>query len=173
MTPGPSHGYLPAGRYIVNHDIMHCTAEGVSGNDLYSGRALGLTETNDYIQLHPDLKPLWDDITSHYGRIGLSHSNKVIWDLSLEQLAAFDGYRPSVFYFGPAEGRVWHDPECGYYQANVGTSDLYFCDRVIDGGYLKKAGWPKIARKRWPILCDTSFFCKHIDLKTGRTYPAA
>jgi hypothetical protein len=111
MSPRVDHGYLPAGRYIVNHDIMHCTADGVSGNDLYSGRALGLTEVDDYIQLHPNLKPLWNDITSHYGRVGLSHSNKVIWDLSLEQLAAFDGYRPSVFYFGPAEGKVWYDPE--------------------------------------------------------------
>ncbi len=44
MSASLSHGYLPAGRYVVNHDIMHCTAEGVEGNDLYSGRALGLTE---------------------------------------------------------------------------------------------------------------------------------
>ena len=62
MPTRTSHGYLPAGRYVVNHDIMHCTAEGVAGNDLYSGRALGLTEPGDYIQLHPVLKPLWHDI---------------------------------------------------------------------------------------------------------------
>ena len=41
MSGEHSHGYLPAGRYIVNHDIMRCTADGVVGNDLYSGRALG------------------------------------------------------------------------------------------------------------------------------------
>ena len=102
MSTSVSHGYLPAGRYIVNHDIMHCTADGVAGNDLYSGRALGLTEPDDYIQLHPVLRPLWKDIASHYHRIGLSHSENVIWDVSLDQLAAYEGYRPSVFYFGPA-----------------------------------------------------------------------
>ena len=69
-----SHGYLSAGCYIVNHDIMRCTADGVVGNDLYSGRALGLTEPGDYIQLHPKLKPMWQDISAHYSRVGLSHS---------------------------------------------------------------------------------------------------
>jgi len=110
MSVSVSHGYLPAGRYVVNHDIMHCTAEGVAGNDLYSGRALGLTEPEDYIQLHPVLKPLWKHITAHYRRVGLSHSESVIWDLSREQLARHEGYQPSVFYFGPAECKAWNDP---------------------------------------------------------------
>lgn len=105
------HGYLPPGRYIVNHDIMRCTADGVDGNDLYCGRALGLTEPNDYIQLHPDLKPLWKDIKAHYSRVGLSHSENVIWDVKLEELGAHEGYSPSVFFFGPEEGRVWDDPD--------------------------------------------------------------
>ena len=47
MSSTLNHGYLPSGRYIVNHDIMRCTAEGVVGNNLYSGRALGLTEPED------------------------------------------------------------------------------------------------------------------------------
>jgi hypothetical protein len=109
MTAGTNHGYLPSGRYIVNHDIMRCTADGVVGNHLYSGRALGLTEPEDYIQLNPQLKPLWLDITAHYRRIGLSHSENVIWDLDLSELAAHDGFVPSVFFFGPQEGRVWRD----------------------------------------------------------------
>jgi hypothetical protein len=111
MSLSVSHGYLPAGRYVVNHDIMHCTAEGVAGNDLYSGRALGLTEPEDYIQLHPVLKPLWKHITAHYRRVGLSHSESVIWDLSREQLTRHEGYLPSVFYFGPAECKAWNDPQ--------------------------------------------------------------
>ena len=109
MPIANNHGYLPAGRYIVNHDIMRCTADGVVGNHLYSGRALGLTEPEDYIQLNPQLKPLWRDITDHYRRIGLSHSHNVIWDLDLAELAAHEGFMPSVFYFGPQEGSVWHD----------------------------------------------------------------
>ncbi|MEA3304032.1 MAG: ATP-grasp domain-containing protein [Pseudomonadota bacterium] len=110
-TSTDAHGYLPPGRYIVNHDIMRCTAEGVVGNNLYSGRALGLSEPEDYIQLHPLLKPLWSDIAAHYRRIGLSHSSSVIWDVGLEQLAAHDGCMPSVFYFGLEEGKVWDDPQ--------------------------------------------------------------
>lgn len=111
MPTSVNYGYQPAGRYIVNHDIMHCTAEGVAGNDLYSGRALGLSEPDDFIQLHPVLKPLWKHIASHYRRIGLSHCESVIWDLSLEQLARHAGYEPSVFYFGPEECKAWNDPQ--------------------------------------------------------------
>ncbi len=110
MSTGVSHGYLPSGRYIVNHDIMRCTADGVAGNHLYSGRALGLTEPDDYIQLNPQLKPLWKDITRHYRRIGLSHSENVIWDVDICELALHKGFTPSVFYFGPQEASVWNDP---------------------------------------------------------------
>ena len=42
----------PDSRYIFNHDIMSCTSAEVSGNYLYSGRALGLTEVDDIIQIH-------------------------------------------------------------------------------------------------------------------------
>ena len=81
-----------ATKFILNHDIMNCTAEGVVGNQLYSGRALGLSEPWDIIQLHPDLKPLWADITAHYQRIGLSHSENVIWDIHLRELGAQVGH---------------------------------------------------------------------------------
>jgi len=109
MSIGAGHGYLSSGRYIVNHDIMRCTADGVVGNHLYSGRALGLTEPDDYIQLNPQLKPLWRDITRHYRRIGLSHSENVIWDVDICELGLHKGFTPSVFYFGPQEARVWKD----------------------------------------------------------------
>ncbi len=111
MTAIHSHGYLPAGRYIVNHDIMHCTADGVVGNELYSGRAPGLSEPDDFIQLHPVLKPFCKDIAGHYRRIGLRRSERVIRDLSLEELSRHAGYLPSVFYFGPAECEVRDDPD--------------------------------------------------------------
>lgn len=111
MSAVIEHGYLPSGKYIVNHDIMNCTAEGVVGNHLYSGRALGLSEPWDLIQLHPNLKPLWSDIKDHYQRIGLRHSENVIWDLNLKQLGAHIGHQPSVFYFGPHECQYWGDQE--------------------------------------------------------------
>ena len=101
--------HQPVAKVIYNHDIMNCTAEGVVGNHLYSGRALGLTEPWDMIQLHEDLKPLWNDITAHYDRIGLTYTKDVIWYLSLKELGAHVGYQPSVFYFGPEEYGNWGD----------------------------------------------------------------
>ena len=97
MSVAIKHDYLPAEKYILNHDIMNCTAEGVVGNHLYSGRALGLSEPWDMLQLHPDLQPFWNDIKQHYQRIGLSHSENVVWDLSLKELGAHIGFHPSVF----------------------------------------------------------------------------
>lgn len=109
MSAAIDHGYLPSGKYIINHDIMNCTADGVVGNHLYSGRALGLSEPWDLIQIHPQLKPLWDDIRGHYSRIGLSHSENVIWELDLRHLGRHIGHRPSVFFFGPHESMYWGD----------------------------------------------------------------
>lgn len=111
MSTAFNHGYLPAGKYIINHDIMNCTADGVVGNHLYSARGLGLSEPWDIIQLHPDLEPLFNDISAHYHRVGLSHSTEVIWNLDLKNLGRHIGYQPSVFYFGPTECRYWGDQQ--------------------------------------------------------------
>jgi len=111
MAAAIDHGYLPSGKYIINHDIMHCTADGVEGNHLYSGRALGMSEQDDKIQLHPELKPLWKEITTHYGRIGLTHTQDVIWEVGMDQLGRHVSHFPSVFYFGPHECRSWGDHE--------------------------------------------------------------
>lgn len=102
---------IPENKHIYNHDIMNCTAEGVVGNQLYSGRALGLTEPWDAIQLHEDLKPFWNDITGHYQRIGLSHTLDVLWYLDLKAIGTRIGYTPSVFFYGPNENCFWGDVE--------------------------------------------------------------
>lgn len=109
MSAAIDTGYLPQEKLVINHDIMNCTAEGVVGNHLYSGRALGLSTPGDIIQLHPELQTHWDAIAAHYHRIGLPHTDSVIWDLDLRHLAAHIGHRPSVFYFGPAEYANWGD----------------------------------------------------------------
>lgn len=111
MSVAIDHGYLPTGRYVINHDIMNCTADGVVGNHLYSGRALGLSEPWDIIQLHPDLRPLWEDICAHYDRIGLHHTKQVIWHVHRAELGEHIGYQPSVFFFGPTECLYWGDNE--------------------------------------------------------------
>ncbi len=87
---------------IFNHDIMHCTHDAVVGNYLYSGRVLGMTEPQDYIQLHPDLQTEWHGITEHYQCIGLSHSQNPIWDVSFQKLREYSECEVSVFIFGDA-----------------------------------------------------------------------
>jgi hypothetical protein len=92
----------PPGR-IFNHDILGCTADGVVGNHLYSGRALGLTEPGDLIQLHPELRPEWPFIRAHYARVGLPCTDQVIWHVHHRGLAEQEDREISVFYFGAAE----------------------------------------------------------------------
>ncbi len=87
---------------IFNHDIMHCTHDAVVGNYLYSGRVLGMSEPEDLIQLHPDLKSQWKAVANHYDRIGLSHSQNPIWNVSFEELRKYPDYEPSVFIFSDA-----------------------------------------------------------------------
>jgi len=101
----------PRLRHIFHHDIMGCTADGVSGNHLYSGRALGATEPGDLILLHRDLATEWDAIRAHYTRIGLSHTNDVIWDLDHRHLAQYPEYALSTFFFGAAEQQVCPHPD--------------------------------------------------------------
>jgi hypothetical protein len=65
---------------------------------------------------------------------------------------------------------VWFDEKTDTFNTLTGTSDLDWCTRVIEGDYIAKAGYPKIAKKKYPILCDTAIFAKHITLE-GRVYP--
>ncbi|MCB1870258.1 MAG: ATP-grasp domain-containing protein [Gammaproteobacteria bacterium] len=93
-------------RKIFNHDIPSGIREDVAGNHLYSGRALGLSEPHDIIQIHPFLKREWEAISGHYDRVGLPHSKNVVWDVSLDRLEEFPELQASVFFFGPSENRV-------------------------------------------------------------------
>ncbi|KAB8331776.1 ATP-grasp domain-containing protein [Scytonema tolypothrichoides VB-61278] len=90
---------------------MVCTHESVEGNYLYCGRVLGLTEPEDIIQLHPDLKSQWNVITEHYERIGLSYSKNVIWDVSLKVLEDYPSYDVSLFFFGNATSKAVCDED--------------------------------------------------------------
>jgi hypothetical protein len=63
------------------------------------------------------------------------------------------------------------DPETLSIFNVIGTQDLDWCKKVIDGKVLKRSGWDKVGRRKYPFLCDTSIRCKHIDINTGIQYP--
>ena len=63
------------------------------------------------------------------------------------------------------------DPETGALQRSTGTEDLHFYKRLKAGNHYKKAGFPHIQRKKYPILCDTRIFCTHISMD-GIRYPS-
>ena len=63
------------------------------------------------------------------------------------------------------------DPEFQGIVSQAGTEDLPWYERIMKEGYLKKAGWPKLQRKKYPFMCDTRLFCKHIDFN-GVQYPS-
>lgn len=102
----PIEDFYPVHPLFVNHDIMHCTAEGVEGNYLYSGRALGITSPYDIIQIHPDLMGEYPDICEHYERIGLPVTNQVIWNLHYEESRNYPQYEASYFYFGEEQHQI-------------------------------------------------------------------
>lgn len=66
--------------------------------------------------------------------------------------------------------RVWFDEATGAIQSESGTSDLFFCNRVMKGNFFEKAGWSKYQKMKYPFLVDTGIFVKHID-DTGRQWP--
>jgi hypothetical protein len=66
--------------------------------------------------------------------------------------------------------KIWHDPETNGTFTLTGTSDLTWCERVIKGKYLEKAGWPKYQKMEHPFLVDTNIFVRHID-ELGRMFP--
>lgn len=65
----------------------------------------------------------------------------------------------------------WTDPKLESYQKLVGTSDLYFCDRVIKGKLLATAGRPRLAKSGYRFLVDTGGVrCGHIDRSAGTIF---
>ena len=67
--------------------------------------------------------------------------------------------------------RTFFDAEAQSWRTEGGTEDIFFYKRLKNENIYKRAGWPNIQKKKWPVLCDTSIFCKHIDM-SGVQYPA-
>lgn len=52
------------------------------------------------------------------------------------------------------------------------TSDLNFCNEIMQNDIFTKAGWPEYQKKEFPFLVDTSLFVKHID-NSGIQFPTS
>ena len=90
---------------------------------------------------------------------------KKVWDNSPE-------YQSN----GMQARRVFHTPETTFFNEEtgaqeviVGTSDLDWCKRVIEEGYLKD--YSAVADKKYPFLIDTNIACMHIDRGDGVQFP--
>lgn len=64
----------------------------------------------------------------------------------------------------------WYNPETNMTNMSAGTSDLEWCQRVIQGGYLRKAGWHNFAASPYPFVVDTNICCGHIN-PDGTIFP--
>lgn len=69
-----------------------------------------------------------------------------------------------------APRKAWLDPHSGGYQRLLGTSDLEFCEKIIEKDILRKAKWNRVAQRQYPFLVDTSINCGHIDRDTGKVW---
>lgn len=78
---------------------------------------------------------------------------------------------------------TYQNPENTNYFAKIGTSDLAWCTRVMQGGYFAKAkdymtdaekahglDWSEYQDKEYPFLVDTNIYCKHINAD-GTQFP--
>ena len=93
---------------------------------------------------------------------------KLMWDESPEYTVSMQKVVRKVF---ETPARVWTDPETNTQLCAAGTSDLFWCDRIMREKVLERAGWKKLAKQRYPFLVDTNLFCRHIDINTGLQYP--
>jgi len=100
----------------------------------------------------------------------LIHSSiiKLMWDES-EQYETLGKRMTRKIFETPA--KIYFHQDTQSWSSGRGTSDLAWCHRVIKEKVLTRAGFAKIGRKKYPFLCDTKIFCKHIDLVTGKQYP--
>ena len=96
---------------------------------------------------------------------------KLMWNESEEYDVPLSNSIMKVRKIFETPRKCWFDPESNQYQTAQGTSDFYWCDRVIKENILPRTDWKKIAKRKYPFFVDTTIFCKHIDLTTGKQYP--
>jgi hypothetical protein len=163
----PYDAYLQLNKYMISEDYpvvsgLYFTKGAYSepilyrgiGNGAYSNFQIGDKVWVDgvptgFLLVHSKVLKLMHEESEPYQTLG-GRTTKQVFET------------PSQIYF---------DPETQSHSSGSGTSDLTWCKRVIEEKVLQRAGWPKIGRKKYPFLCDTKLYCRHIHLDTGKQYP--
>jgi hypothetical protein len=92
---------------------------------------------------------------------------RAVWEDSNEYIIAGSMKARRVF---ETPAKTWFNEETGAQEMLVGTSDLDWCKRVVEGGYLNDH-WPKLAKQQYPFVIDTAINCMHQDRTDGTMYP--
>jgi hypothetical protein len=66
--------------------------------------------------------------------------------------------------------KSFQDAETLQWRTEGGTEDIYFYNRLREEKIFARSGWKSFQQRKWPILCDTNVFCRHIDW-AGNQYP--
>jgi hypothetical protein len=163
----PSDAMLQLNKYIISEEIpvvsgLYFLKGNYSEPLLYRG-----TGNGPFLNFKIGDKVWADGVPTGFLLI---HSKilRLMWDES-EEYETLGKRRTRRIFETPA--KIVYDPETQSCSSATGTSDLVWCARVIREKVLARAGWPKIGRKKYPFLCDTKIFCRHIELATGRLYP--
>jgi len=162
----PPDTVIRINQYILDHNVpvvsgLYFTKSVPSEPLIYRGRG------NSYYSKWKMGDKVWVDGIPMGCTLIHSSLLKVMWDDAEEY--EYMGRKIRRVFETPA--RTWYDPESMNWYTSRGTEDLNWCTKVMDGGYLKKAGWPEIQRKKYPFLLDTGIFCRHIDF-SGNQYPS-
>jgi hypothetical protein len=94
---------------------------------------------------------------------------RLMWDESPEYITPKGRQTRRVF---ETPRNLFVDLEQGIHNAVSGTSDLYWCDRVMREKVIERAGWDTsyCPDMRYPFLIDTGLFCRHINT-SGEQFP--
>ena len=91
---------------------------------------------------------------------------RALWDISPEYVV--NGQTTRRVFKNPED--IFTDPEAKDCVITQGTTDLNFCNQLIEQKIFDKAGWSSYQKKKYPFLVDTTIFVKHID-NNGLQWP--
>jgi len=94
---------------------------------------------------------------------------QAMWNMCPEYRLCDGNLSRKVFH--TSRSGSW-DIKKGKFELGSGTQDLWFYDNLTKHDVYRKCGFHNIADKhsKYPLLCDTSIRCGHIDRNSGKVY---